>query len=260
MFAAHVKNDAQEDLSTAGTQIESAAYALWGLLNGSGPEAQNDSQAYDQQKGESFATLWREAPGVWTNREAEDQLKVSQPPWCCANAAPIYPEKIPDSLSASLPLSPQPRAAGTKYPSMEGVRIDNNEQPMTQCELMKGLDAVTRRYARPISGKYTIEQLKAQVGKETGVVFIAVPIEWVTGGNTPGNRQKIANRVPHLLGQAICCRVGTYSGTSKPIGTISILIQQLSEEEAVRLGRWFLRLIGKDDVSTRKGVAVHEKH
>ena len=51
MFGAHVKNDAQEDLSTAGTQVESVAFALWarGLLNGSGPEEQNDSQAYDQQ-------------------------------------------------------------------------------------------------------------------------------------------------------------------------------------------------------------------
>ena len=111
-----------------------------------------------------FATLWRGALGVWTNREAEDQLKVSQPR-CGANAALIYPEKIPDSLLASLPLSPQLRAAGTKYPSMESVKIVNDEQPMTQGELMKGLDAVTRRYARPISGKYTIEQLKAQVGK-----------------------------------------------------------------------------------------------
>ena len=83
---------------------------------------------------------------------------------------------------------------------------------------MKDLDAPTRRFARPIAGKYTIEQLKAQVGKETGVVFIAVPIEWVKGGNAPGNRQQIANRVPPLPGQAICCRVGVFSGTTKPTG------------------------------------------
>ena len=49
MLAAHVENDAQEDLSDAGTPMETAASALWGLLNGSGPEEQNDSQAYDQQ-------------------------------------------------------------------------------------------------------------------------------------------------------------------------------------------------------------------
>ena len=126
--------------------------------------------------------------------------------------------------------------------------------------MMKGLDTVTRRYARPIAGKYTVEQIKAQVGKETGVIFIAVPIEWVEGGNTTGNRQQIANRVGPLLGQALCCRVDTYGGSSKPIGIVSILIQQLSEEGAVRLGRGFLRLTGKDGVSTRNGVAVHEKH
>jgi hypothetical protein len=132
-----------------------------------------------------------------------------------------------------------------------------------QVELMKDLDAPTRRYARPIAGKYTVEQLKAQVGKETGVVFIAVPIEWVKGlkgGNTLGNRQQIANRVPPLLGEALCCRIGVFSGTSKPIGTVSIPIQQLSEEGAVRLGRGFLRLTGEDGISVRKGVAVHEKH
>ena len=50
MFAAHAKIDAQEDLSTAGTQIESAASALWGLLNDSGPEEQDDSQAYVTNK------------------------------------------------------------------------------------------------------------------------------------------------------------------------------------------------------------------
>ena len=53
---------------------------------------------------------------------------------------------------------------------MEGVTYDN-EQPMT------GVDTVTRRYARPIAGKYTVKQLKAQVGKKTGVIFIAVPIK-----------------------------------------------------------------------------------
>ena len=206
-----------------------------------------------------FVALRRRASGAWTNQETEDRLKVSQPPWCSANAAPINHDTIPVSLSASQPLSPQPRAAGTNYPSMEGVTHDN-EKPMTQGEMMKGLDTVTRRYARPIAGKYTVEQLKAQVGKETGVIFIAVPIEWVAGGNTTGNRQQIANRVGPLLGQAICCRVGTYGGTSKPTGTVSILIQQLSEEGAVRLGRGFLRLTGKDGVSTRNGVAVHEKH
>ena len=98
------------------------------------------------------------------------------------------------------------------------------------------------------------------MGKETGVIFIAVPIEWVMGGNTPGNRQQIANRVGPLLRQATCCRVGTHGGTSKPTGTVSILIQQLSEEGAVILGRGFLRLTGKDGISTRKGVVVHEKH
>ena len=49
MFAAHVKIDTQKDLSTAGTQVESTASALWGLLNGSGPEEQNNSQDYGQQ-------------------------------------------------------------------------------------------------------------------------------------------------------------------------------------------------------------------
>ena len=51
---------------------------------------------------------------------------------------------------------------------MEGV---TNEKEMTQGQLMKEFDAATRRYARPITGKYTTEQLKAQVGKETGVIF-----------------------------------------------------------------------------------------
>ena len=146
---------------------------------------------------------------------------------------------------------------------MEGVTHDN-EKPMTQGEMMKGLDTVTRRYARPIAGKYTAEQIKAQVGKEAGVIFIAVPIEWVEGGNTTGNRQQIANRVGPLLGQAICCRVGTYGATSKPTGTVSILIQQLSEEGAVRLGRGFLRLTGKDGVSTKTGWRytrnTHSRH
>ena len=143
----------------------------------------------------------------------DDDLKVSQPPWSSANAAPIYPEKIPVSLMAQ-PLSPKPLPAGTNYLSMEGATNDN-ERDMTQGEMMKGLDAMTRRYARPIAGKYTAEQLKAQVGKETGVIFIAVPIEWVAGGNTPGNRQQIANRVGPLLGQALCCRVGVVNGKIK---------------------------------------------
>ena len=142
---------------------------------------------------------------------------------------------------------------------MKGVTNDN-ERDMTQGEMMRGLDAMTKRYARPIAGKYTAEQLKAQVGKETGVIFIAVPIEWVEGGNTPGNRQQITNRVGALLGQAMCCRVGVVTGTTKPTGTVSILIQQLSKEGADRLGRGFLRLTGKDGVPKRKGIAVHEKH
>ena len=98
---------------------------------------------------------------------------------------------------------------------MEGVTHDN-EQPMTQGEMMNGLDTATRRYARPIADKYRVEQLKTQVRKETSVIFIVVPIEWVAEGNTTGNRQQIVNRVGPLLGQAICCRVGTY-GHSCPM-------------------------------------------
>ena len=101
---------------------------------------------------------------------------------------------------------------------------------------MKDLDGPIRRYARPIAGKYTVEQLEAQVGKEIGVVCIVVPIEWVNGGNMLGNRQQIPNRVGPLLGDAICCRIGVFGGTSKPTGAVSIPIQKLSEEGAVRLG------------------------
>ena len=52
---------------------------------------------------------------------------------------------------------------------------------------MRDLDGATRRYAMPISSKYTSEQLKSQIGRETGVAFIPVPIEWVKGVNTLGN-------------------------------------------------------------------------
>ena len=58
----------------------------------------------------------------------DDDLKVSQPPWSSANAAPIYPEKISVSLMAQ-PLSPKPLPAGTNYPSslaLEGVTNDKD--------------------------------------------------------------------------------------------------------------------------------------
>ena len=76
----------------------------------------------------------------------------------------------------------------------------DDEKEMTQAQLMRDLDGVTRRYAMTISNKYTSEQLESQIGKETGVVFIAVPIEWIKGGNTPRNRQPIANRVDPYSG------------------------------------------------------------
>ena len=140
---------------------------------------------------------------------------------------------------------------------MEGV---DNEKEMKQGQLMRDLDGVTRRYAMPISNKYTSEQLKSQIGKETGVVFIAVLIEWVKGGNTPGNRQQITNRVGPLLGDAICCRVGTFGGGSKPTGAVSISIQKSNGEGPARLGRGFVRLTSDDGVAVRRGVALHEKH
>ena len=58
------------------------------------------------------------------------------------------------------------------------MECDSNEKEMTQGQLMRDLDAATRRYARPISGKYTSEKLKAQIWKDTGVVFISVPLEY----------------------------------------------------------------------------------
>ena len=111
---------------------------------------------------------------------------------------------------------------------------------------MKGFDYTTKRYATPISKKYTAAQLEAHVGKDAGLIFVTVPLEWVKGGNTPGNRLQVKNRIGPLFGDTVCCRVGEVGKTSKPTGVISLLIQKLHAEGATRLTRGFLRLTGAD--------------
>ena len=125
---------------------------------------------------------------------------------------------------------------------------------------MKGFDFITKRYSMPISKKYTAAQLNAHVGRNAGLIFVMVPLEWVKGGNTPGNRLQVKNRIGPLFGDTVCCRVGEVGKTSKPTGVISLLIQKLHAEGATRLTRGFLRLTGADGESKRRGIAVHEKH
>ena len=107
---------------------------------------------------------------------------------------------------------------------------------------MKDFDFRTKRYATPISKKYTAAQLNAHIGKDAGLIFVSVPLEWVKGGNTPGNREQITNRIGPLFGDSVCCRIDEVGETSKPTGVISLKIQKLHAEGAIRMARGFLRL------------------
>ena len=95
---------------------------------------------------------------------------------------------------------------------------DKAERKMTEGEMMKDFDFITKRYSMPISKKYTAAQLNAHVGKNAGLIFVTVPLEWVKGGNTPGNRLQVTNRIGPLFGDSVCCRVGEVGKTSKPTG------------------------------------------
>ena len=159
---------------------------------------------------------------------------------CCTHL-PRRSKIVEYSLTANLPILPQLCAAGPlEFSAVEG---ETHEKEMTRGQLMKDLDISTRRYAVPTSSKCTGAQLQAQVGKETGVMFLLVPPEWVKGGNSVGNRQQIANKVGPLFDDVhvICCRVhvGEYSGKPKPIGAVSTLTQKLSKGGADRLARGY---------------------
>ena len=134
------------------------------------------------------------------------------------------------------------------------------ERKMTEGEIMRGFNYITERYATPISTRYTAAQLDAHVGKNTGLIFVTVPLERVKGGNTPGNRLQVTNRIGPLFRDSACCRVGEVGKTSKPNGVISLLIQKLYAEGAMRLARGFLRLPEEDGESKRRGMVVHENH
>ena len=59
---------------------------------------------------------------------------------------------------------PTPLFAG--LPSDLKMDTDNKgERKMTEGEIMKGFDYITKRYATPISTRYTAAQLDAHVGK-----------------------------------------------------------------------------------------------
>ena len=129
--------------------------------------------------------------------------------------------------------------------------------------MTNGFDRATKRYATPISKKYTAAQLKAHVGKNSGLIFVTVSMEWVKGGNTQGNRLQITNRIGPLfaqVGESVCCRIGEVGRTSKQTGVISLKVHKLHAEGASRLARGFLKLAGADGTTTRRGIAVHEKH
>ena len=141
--------------------------------------------------------------------------------------------------------------------------MDKQDGPITEGEMPKGFDRATKRYATPISKKYTAAQLKAHVGKNSGLIFVTVSMEWVKGGNTQGNRLQITNRIGPLfapVGESVCCRIGEMGRTSKPTGVISLKIQKLHAEGASRLARGFLRLAGADETTKQRGIAVHERH
>ena len=141
--------------------------------------------------------------------------------------------------------------------------MDKPEGPITEGEMMKDFNYRTERYATPISKKYTAAQLNAHIGTNAGLIFVTVPMEWIKGGSTQGNRLQITNRIGPLfasVGESVCCRIGEVGKTSKPTGVISLKIQKLHAEGANRLARGFLRLAGTDEATRRRGTAVHEKH
>ena len=136
--------------------------------------------------------------------------------------------------------------------SPDDLKMDKAERPITEGEMMKDFDFRTKRYATPVSKKYTAAQLNAHIGKNAGLIFVSVPMEWVKAGNTPRNRLQITNRIGPLfaaVGESLCCHIGEVGKPSKPTGVISLKIQKLNADGANRLARGFLRLAGEEEAT-----------